>query len=188
MSGASRPSQRQPKASWRLLARGLVSLVVLALLAVTLQSLVLSGASFSDVDATTSASLLAGSVSHTNSAGTMLLSADYLRPGLSSSGTLTITGGPDVPATYTLTCVSLSDAPASPGLSATLQLRIDDVTGGAVLYRGAANGFTSTTLGVIADAQSRQYTFTLTYPTAAADRALMGATMAMQFEFVGVSL
>lgn len=171
-----------------LVVRGLLSLVVLSLLAVTLQSLVFSAANFADAGET-SASVVAGSVSHTNSAaGTFVLNAEYLRPGLSAQGSLTITGGSDVPATYTITRVSLADAPAAPALSGVLQLRIDDATSGATLYDGVAGGFTSAYLGLIAEGEVRQIVFTLTYPLAAADRALQGASMTMQVEFAGVSL
>lgn len=175
-------------ASRRLLVRGVTSLVILTLLAVTLQSLVFSGASFSDTDSA-SASFQAGSVGHSNTAAdTFVLDVGCLRPGLSRNATLTIAGEPDVPAAYGLYCTDVTDVPAARALSAVLQLQIDDLTGGASLYDGPANGFASATLGVIAPTDVRQYRFTLTYPASAADRALMGASTTLTFEFVGVSL
>jgi hypothetical protein len=165
-------------------------LAVLALLAVTLQSLVFSGASFSDVDST-SASFTAGSVSHSIlPSGTFALNADPIRAGGTKTAVLTITGGPDVAASYTLSRIGLVDVPASAAFSNVLRLTVDDVTGGAPgsnLYDGVAGGFGSVTLGVIANGQSRQYLFTLRYPAAQATRALMGASMTMELEFVGVS-
>jgi hypothetical protein len=165
-----------------------LSLVVLALLAVSLQSLVFSGASFTGTDQA-SASFTSGSVSHLNDmAGAFVLDAPHLRPGASHQGTLTITGGPDVPAVYTLTRLSLADVPSSPALSDVLDLTIEDLTAGTTVYAGAASGFTSASLGIIMPGSARQFRFTLAYPTAVADRALLGATTTIELEFAGVSL
>ena len=42
-------------------------------------------------------------------------------------------------------------------------------------------------LGAIAPGASQQYRFTLTYPTAAANIALQGASMTLRLQFTGVS-
>lgn len=170
------------------MVRGFASLVVLALLAVTLQALVFSGANFSDTDSA-SASFTAGSVSHDNpAAGSFVLKADPIWGGGSKTETLRITGGPDVPATYVLTCTEITDNPTSAAFSTVLQLHIRDVTNGVDLHYDVAANFVSANLGVIAPGEFRDYEFTLTYPAASANRSLMGASMTMDLEFVGVSL
>jgi hypothetical protein len=171
-----------------LIMRGAASLVVLALLAITLQAVVFSGASLTDAD-TTSGSFTAGSVSHQNpAAGGFALSAAPLIAGGSKSQDLTITGGPDVPATYILANLGVTDEPAAAAFSTVLRLRIQPLPAGADLYNNIAANFVSADLGVIAPGVSRTYRFTLTYPAASANRSLMGAAMTMQLEFVGVSL
>ncbi len=170
--------------------RAFLSLAVLALLAWTLQSLVFSGANFSGSEASAGHTFTAGSVSHTNShAGAFIIDVEPFRPGAVRTQTVTITGGPDVPATYTVSRLSVVDEPASPALSSVLQLRIEDVTGAAqTLYEGALADFTVANLGVLADGDQRVLQFTLTYPAAAATRELQGASTLVELEFVGVSL
>ncbi len=170
--------------------RALLSLAVLALLAWTLQSLVFSGANFSGGEASAGHTFTAGSVSHTNShAGAFIIDVEPFRPGAVRTQTVTITGGPDVPATYTVSRLSVVDEPASRALSSVLQLRIEDVTGAAqTLYDGALADFTVANLGVLADGDQRVLQFTLTYPAAAATRELQGASTLVELEFVGVSL
>ncbi|MBN2204257.1 MAG: hypothetical protein JW767_04465 [Thermoleophilia bacterium] len=170
--------------------RALLSLVVLALLAWTLQSLVLSGANFAGNDVSAGHTFTAGSVSHTNShAGAFIIDVEPFRPGAVRTQAVTLTGGPDVPAAYTVSRLSVVDEPASPSLSSVLQLRIEDVTGATqVLYEGALADFTVANLGVLADGDQRVLQFTLTYPAASATRELQGASTLVEFEFVGVSL
>jgi hypothetical protein len=111
-----------------------------------------------------------------------------LRPGLSKNGTLTITGAGDLTGTYALSKLSLVDTPASPGLSNTLTLLIEDITSGATtLYTGTAAAFASRSLGSIAPGATRTYRFTLTYPTASANPALQGASMTLRLQFTGVT-
>jgi len=168
--------------------KALLSLVVLALLAVALQSLVFSNASFVSGSANPGNSFTAGSLSHTNSrADQVVLDASYLRPGLSKNGSLTITGGGSLTGVYTLTKASLTDTSSSLALSNTLTLTIQDVTSTTTLYRGTVAAFTSCSLGSIAAGDVRTYRFTLLYPAASANSALDGATMALGLTFTGVT-
>lgn len=168
--------------------KALLTLVVLALLAVTLQSLVFSGASFFRTSANPGNAFAAGSLSHTNSKnGQVVLAATALRPGQSQAGTLTITGGGNFTQAYTISKATLVDTPASPGLSNALTLQIEDITGAATtLFNGTAASFTQVSGGTIAVGATRTYRFTLTYPTAAADTRLQGATMTLTVLFTGV--
>ena len=164
---------------------------VLALLALTLQSVVFSNASFTAGSSNPGNAFTAGSLSHVNSnPGTVVLDASRLRPGQSKSGTLTITGGGSVTGAYTISKASVVDTPALPGLSNALTLLIRDVTGGApaTLYNnGTVAAFSSVPAGSIAPGAQSTYEFTLTYPLAAANSALQGDSMILTLQFTGVS-
>jgi len=169
--------------------KAFLTLLVLALLAVVLQSLVFSGASFTDTKGNPGNAFTAGTLTHVNSkSGAFVVNAADLRPGQSSQGTLTITGGGDVAGAYTLSKESVSDVPASPGLSSTLTLLIEDTTGTATtLFNGTVAAFTTVSLGSIAPGVTRQYRFTLTFPAASASPGLQGASMSLGLLFKGVT-
>jgi len=169
--------------------KAFLTLAVLALLAVALQSLVFSGASFTSKSGNPGNVFTAGTLSHVNSKdGQVVLSAGNLRPGQSLNGSLTITGGGDFSARYTISKVSLTDTPATPALSAALTLTIDDMTTGVAVqeWSGAVSTFSSVTVDTIAPGATRTYRFTLTYPTANAVPALQGASMTLRLQFTGV--
>ncbi len=130
----------------------------------------------------------AGSLSHSNTAnGGVVLDASSLHPGQSKLGSLTLTGGGTLSGAYTLTNAGIVDTPASPGLSNTLALKIEDITGTATtLFSGTAASFTSAALGTIAPGATRTYRFTITYPAAGANSALQGDGMTMNLQFAGV--
>ena len=169
--------------------KAFLTLVVLALLAVALQSLVFSGASFTSSSGNPGNVFTAGTFGHTNSKdGVLVIDATGIWPGASKTGTLTITGTGNVSGAYTITKAGVVDAPASPGLSNALTLRIENITGAPqTLSNTTVAGFTTVSLGTIAPGASRQYRFTLTYPTAAADTALQGASMTLRLQFTGVT-
>ena len=169
--------------------KAFLTLVVLALLAVALQSLVFSGASFTSSRGNPGNTFTAGAFGHTNSKdGVLVIDAASLWPGASKTGTLTITGTGDFSGAYTVTKAGVVDTPASSGLSNALTLRIEDITGAAVtLSNTTVAAFNTVSLGTIASGASQQYRFTLTYPTAAADTTLQGASMTLRLQFTGVS-
>jgi hypothetical protein len=176
-------------ASGSKLKKTFLTLVVLALLAVALQSLVFSGANFTSSSRNPGNAFIAGTLSQVNSKnGQVVLNAANLRPGQSQNGSLTITGGGDFSALYTISKVSLSDTPASPALSGALTLTIDDMTTGAAVqeWTGRAGSFAAVTVDTIAPAATRTYRFTLTYPTTNAVPALQGASTALRLQFTGV--
>jgi hypothetical protein len=171
--------------------KAFLTLVVLALLAVALQSLVFSGASFTSSSGNPGNTFTAGTFGHTNSKdGVLVIDAAGLWPGASKTGTLTIAGIGDFSGAYTLTKAGVVDTPpAVPGLSNALTLRIEDITTGAAvtLSNTTVAGFNTVSVGAIASGASRQYRFTLTYPTAAANAALQGASMTLRLQFTGVT-
>ena len=101
--------------------------------------------------------------------------------------TVRITGDGDGPGAYTLAKVNLVDTPASPGLSNTMQLLIQDITSGSTtIYTGTVAAFTSSSLGVIAPGVAKTYRVTLTYPSTATSN-LQGAALSLTLRFTGVS-
>jgi len=171
--------------------KAFLTLAVLALLAVALQSLVFSGASFTATKGNPGNAFAAGSLSHVNSkSAAFVVNAADLRPGQSQSGSLTITGGGDCSAGYAISKVNVTDTPATPALSAALTLAIDDMTTGVAVpeWSGTASTFSSVTIDTIASGTTRTYRFTLTYPTAKAVPALQGASMTLRLQFTGVQL
>ncbi len=169
--------------------KALLSLVVLALLAVALQSLVFSDASFTAGSANPANVFTAGSLSHTNSkAGVVIVDAANLRPGMSQEGTVTIGGTGTLTGLYTLNKGAVVDNPASPGLSRTLVLLIQQTGVATPLYNNRVDLMpASLTLGTIAPGASRTYLVRLTYPTTAANPALQGASMTLPLQFAGVT-
>ena len=167
--------------------------MVLALLAVTLQSMVFSGASFLRTDKDLGHVVVAGSVSHANDHPTWrssrLRTCTRARV---ARGDVTLTGGEDVPAGYSVVSLGATDTPDAPGLSAALWLRIEDVTGTPAtppaLFDDALSAFGTVGLATIAPGEARPFRFTLSWPSAAADPALQGAGTTVQLQFVGVSL
>jgi hypothetical protein len=178
-------SARRPTRIWR----GLVSLVVLALLALTLHTVVFSGASFTAGSATPANIVVAGVLTHVNSQeGQVMISASNLVPGVSRSGTMTLTGTGTVDGVFTLSAASLINTPVSPRLSDVLTLTVDDLTGAPQnLYRGTISGLASVGLGTIAAGASHTYRLTLSYPAGANDAALQGATMTLGLNVTGVA-
>ncbi len=172
--------------------KALLSLVVLAMLAVTLQSLVFSGATFTARSSNASNVFSAATLTHTNSkAGQVVVDATGLHPGETRSSQLTLTGGGDVTGVYTLTAANIVDTPVSPGLSNTLILTVNDVTGGtpgAQLYHDTVARLNAVTpsLGPIAPGAYREYQIVLDYPSNAPP-ALVGAAMDLTLRFTGVS-
>jgi hypothetical protein len=170
--------------------RALLSLLALAILTWTLQSVVFSDASFTAGGQNPGNAFRAGNFWHTNShVGVVVLDASRLRPGQSRSATLTITGGGDIPGAYTVSRAGLTDTPASPGLSNTLQLTVQDLTSGQTLYGpGLVSSFvTGPTNFTVPPNVTHTIQVTLLYPLASANSALQGSSMNLTLQFTGVS-
>jgi len=164
---------------WRLL-------ICLALVTVVVGTTVFSNASFTSATKNTS-SFAGGKITITNSkAPTAVLDASLMRPGQTRTGTLSITEN-DVPATYTLSSVGLTDTPASPALSAALDLKIEDTTGAAVtLFNGKLNTFSSIALGTFSAGQTKVYTFTVSWAVGASNPALQNASSSLTLRWKAV--
>jgi len=170
------------------LLRLLLMLVVLALLAFTLQSLHLSGASFVRASSNPSNVFIAGTLGHVNNRnGQVLITQAGMAPGTTKDGTMTLTGTGDVAGAYTLSAASLVDTPASPGLSGTICLTIEDTTAGDTLFDDTVSELDSVDLGTIAPGQMKSYLVTLYYPDGPTNGAVQGATMSLTLQVEGES-
>jgi hypothetical protein len=169
--------------------KALFSLVALALLAVALQSLVFSDASFTAGSANPANVFTSGSLSHANDkAGTVIVDASNLRPGQSKEGTVTISGTGTLTGVCTLSKGAVVDSPATPGLSRTLRLLIQENGVATPLYDNTVALMPATlALGPIAPGQARTYTVRLTYRTQDANQALQSAGMVLPLRFTGVT-
>ena len=169
--------------------RGLLSLVVLALCTLTINSVGFSGASYTGATANAANVLTTGTLLHSNSKdGSVVVAAANMAPGDSAVGTMTLTGGGTVDGAYTLSSSGLVDVPISPRLSAALNLIVEDRTAATItLYSGPVSGFTSVSMGVIAVGATRTYRVTLAYPAGTNVAALQGASSSLALAVTGVS-
>ncbi len=167
----------------------LLSLVVLAVLALTFSSLELSGASFTSGAANPGSVFTAGNLSHVNDRdGQLTIDASGLTPGATCAGTMTLLATGDLDGDYTLRASRLTDTPGPARLSTVLTLTIEEV--GEVndtLYDGPVAGFSSAALGTVWAGTARTYVLSLAYPEGPNDAALQGATMVLELVVAGVA-
>ena len=178
------------RAFW--LRSGVLGLVVFALLAFTLHSLRLSDASFTTGSANTSNVFIAGTLGHVNNqTGQIMITATGMEPGMSASGTMTLTGTGNVAGDYTLAPSSLVNTPGSPALPDELVLTVEDITGAATtLYDDDITTFMSVDppdLGTIAPKETRSYRVTISYPDGPDEGLLQGASLTLGLRVTGVS-
>jgi spore coat-associated protein N len=151
-------------ALWQASPRKLVGALFVLMLAAMMA--VASGASFTSTSANVGNVVTAGTLSHTNSANT-ILNVTKLMPGKSASGTVTIGNDGDGAGVFTLQKSNLVDSDPSVPFSAKLDLLIEDVTDPAnptVKYNGKVGGMGTRAMGTIAAGANRTYKFTVTFP------------------------
>lgn len=169
--------------------RGLRVVACLSVLLVVAGTTATSGAKYIRGTRNPSNTFAAGSLRLINSRdATFVLSTGALRPGQSSTGTLTLTDQGDFAGAFTITNAGISDTPVSPSLSAALTLMIEDITGTAqTLWTGTMSTFSSLALAQFSAGQVRTYRFTVTFPQASAVPGLQAAASVMTLRFVGVA-
>jgi hypothetical protein len=169
--------------------------VLLALGALTIATAVAvgSGANFNSTSANPGTLITAGTISVTDSASaSAILTTSLMKPGGSSSGSVNIENGGNVPATLTLAKAALSDTPASPALSAKLKLEVQDLGSPScasncpapvTVYVGALGSMGALSLGEFAASATHRYTFTVSFPEGinGADNAYEGATTKVEY-------
>jgi hypothetical protein len=152
-------------------------LVVLALLAVVVQTVAFSGASFTG-RTTNNASFSAGNVKLTNDHDGQIIidtTASPLRPGEASAVvTVTLTNAGDFTGPVTLTRGAVIDTPATPAFSSVVHLVVVDAVGGATLYNNAVGSMGTITLATLAPGASHAYRFNLLFDTPDSNPNLQG--------------
>jgi hypothetical protein len=142
---------------------------------------------------TLAASAATGGVSIANSReGAAVFTARGMVPGREGTGEVTMTNAGAGAATVALSKSQLSEIAGVGGgrLSARLQLRIADVTGGGstVVYSGALVGMTDQLLGRFQPGEAHTYRFTTVLPgggAGGADNAFGGASLSVEFDWFG---
>jgi spore coat-associated protein N len=168
-------------------------LLVLGGLTIATATAVGSGANFNSTSANPGTLITAGTVVVTDSSsGASILTANLMKPGGSSSGTVNIKNGGNIPATFTLAKAGLSDTPASPALSGKLELEIKDLGDPAcvsscpapvIVYAGTLGSMGTLSLGAFAAEATHRYTFTVSFPEGVngADNAYEGAATRVEY-------
>ena len=146
-----------------------------------------SGANFNAVSANRGNVIRAGIVSFTTTAtGSAAFTVAALAPGDSSTASVDLVNTGDLTATFKLTAASLVDAPASPALSAKLDLLVQDLgdpacssscPASSTAYDGKLGALGTATLGSWAAGSRHRVRFTVSMPDggAGAENAYQGA-------------
>ena len=171
------------------MGRGILSLVVLGLLAFTLRSVAFSDASFTARSVAPANVFTAGTLLHTNSQnGQVAIAASDLTAGDSSTGTMTLIGTGNVSGVFTLNGTALVNTPSTPKLSDVLVLTVEDITHATqTLYHGTVSSFSSAGLGTIGAGETRTYRLTLAYPSGTVNASLQGSALTLSLLVTGVS-
>ena len=164
----------------------------LALLLAALATAGYSGASFASSSSNAANAVAAGRLGQQNSrAGQLILSANGMVPGQSSTRTLSITNSGDIQSTSTLSeTVADSPGPAGIKLSGELRLTVTDVTGPGVpetVYEGALGAMSPQTLGTFRPGASHTYRFTVAFPDDGSQNAYQGSKTDVEFDWAQTS-
>jgi len=177
----------------KLLLASLVAMLAAVALAVG------SGASFTSHSANPANTFSSGSLAQTNSSSGAVLTASKLKPGDSSTGTVTITNSGDIAGTFSLTKSNLADTagPNGGNLSGKLSVLIQDVTNAGsptTVYSGTIGSMPAQSLGTFAAGAARTYKFTVTFPdggtpasTTTGDNAYRGSSLTVDYEWDSAS-
>jgi hypothetical protein len=155
-----------------------------------------SGANFNASSANPSNLITSGTVVVTDSlSGQSVLTASGMKPGGSTSSTVNIKNGGNVPATLQLAPTNLVDTPVSPAFSAKLRIEVDDLgdpscssscPASVALYTGALGSMGTLALGTFSAGATHRYKFTVTWPdsgSGGADNAYGGASTRVDFKW-----
>ena len=137
-----------------------------------------SGANYQSTSANAGNIIKAGVVAIDSSKeGTAVLDTAGLAPGKSVFDTVTVENTGDLAAALSLKATGLLDTPASPALSARLDLKIENTTAGTTIYDGRLGALTSVDAGNLAVGATRAFKFTVTFPDGGlgGDNAYQGA-------------
>lgn len=155
-----------------------------------------SGANFNSTSANPGALITTGTILVTDSlAGQSVLNVSLMKPGGSSSGTVNIANGGNLPATFTLAEANLVDTPATPAFSAELTLQVEDLgnpsctvgcPAAVTVYSGTLGSMGTVTLGTFPAGATHKYEFIVTFPnggSGGADNAYGGASTRVDYQW-----
>jgi hypothetical protein len=136
-----------------------------------------------------SITLADGAFSQSNSRdGQAILSASGMAPGASVEGTVTVGNNGSTYAGFTLVRGAVSDQPGAGGgrLSDRLQLRVDDLSAGRLIYAGRLIDMSPPSLGRFGPGESHSFRFRVTLPDGgpAADNAYAGSAASIRFDWL----
>lgn len=160
-------------------------LAALALVSLGLGSAIFSGASFTSKSANT-ASLATASVQLSSSAANQaIVAASGMKPGDTRQGTISIGNKGAAAGTVVLRASGLTGS----ALAAAIDFKLEDVSGGGTVQKwsGKLGSFSSFDLGSFAPNATRQYRLTLSWPAAADDASLQGASTSLTFQWHGTA-
>lgn len=155
----------------------------LALVSLALGSAIFSGASFTSKSANSASLAVASFQLGSSKPNQAIVAASGMKPGDSRQGTIEISNAGSAPGIVLLEAGGLTGT----ALAAVLDLEIDDVTSGAAVekWSGKLGSFNSVALGSFAAGTERDYRLTLSWPAAANEASLQGATTSLTFRWHG---
>jgi spore coat-associated protein N len=155
-----------------------------------------TGANFNATSANPNTLIDAGSVAVTDSLpGSSILTVSPMKPGSTSSATVSISNSGTVAETMALANANLVNTPASPALSAKLTLLVQDLGDPScttscptpvTMYSGALGSMGTVALGTFAVAATHQYKFSVTFPdggSGGADNAYGGSSTRLDYRW-----
>jgi hypothetical protein len=155
-----------------------------------------TGANFNATSTNPGSLIRAGAIAVTDSLpGNSILTVSPMKPGASSSATVSIANSGNVSATLSLAKANLVDVPASPQFSGKLTLVLQDLgdptctttcPAPVTMYSGPLGSMGTVNLGVFAAAVTHQYRFSVAFPdggSGGADNAYGGASTTVDYKW-----
>src|SRR5215210_6989935 len=148
------------------------SIATLAVLMLAVAVMIGSGANFTSTTANPDNTFTAGNLTHSNSKnGSAILTADKMKPGQSTQGTVDITNTGDIDGVFSLAKSNLVDTPASPAFSGKLDLTVEDCgdpsgscSSPVTKYSGKVGAMGTVAVGTYIPNEAHRYRFTVTFP------------------------
>lgn len=160
-------------------------LAALALVSLALGSAIFSGAGFTSKSANSASLAAAGIQLSSTAANQAIVAASGMKPGDTRQGTIAIGNKGSAAGAVVLKASGLGGS----ALAAAIDFKLDDVTGGGSTQKwsGKLGSFGSVDLGSFGPHASRDYRFTLSWPPAADEASLQGATTSLTFQWHGTA-
>jgi spore coat-associated protein N len=169
--------------------RRVMVLITLTVLVLAAAALVASSASFTSTSTNPGNSFTAGNLHHVNGKNNQaILTVTKMKPGDTSSGTVTIQNDGDIDGTFTLAQSAVVAGAGTPSFASYLQLTITDQTTSTQVYTGALNGLGTVSLPTIAAGTTHTFQFSVLFPNGSAgnENQYKGTTASCTFDWTQV--